>query len=313
MTKYLSTTKLISLLPELNVNEIYDQTTKDVPYATYRVNGTRELEMRVLEYEYHDSESNKNYIQYAYHIATKTMYIRFLTNRTRYENREELTLHPEEKWLVKFQSPELDVANMMERGGYLSGKCIIYSDLINYAFHKLNATTSTINSIINAASIETDDPNEVFNIPDLGIKENKRLGDYLYINGLDNGVLFNRIHDIIDHINDDQKQLHLLNYAASLVNRLSFSDLTELARLLDTANREIQNAMTYYIPLDAKDHYRTHLTNIIAKIQERRNELMEMQVQMVPLSVWERDSKLRESIEQGAKVQVVLSMSLSKN
>lgn len=308
MTKYLSTAKLISLLPELNLNEVYDQIKNDNSHISYRENG-----MCVFEYVYHDSESNKNYIQYTYHIETKTMYIRFLTNQTRYELREELTLHPEAKWLVKFKSPELDVANMMERGAYLSSKGVIYLDLINYAFHKLNVTTSTMKSIINAASIESDDPNEVFNIPDLGIKGNKRIGDYIYINGLDNGVLFNRIHDIIDHINNDQKQLHLLNYTASLVNRLSFSDLTELARLLNTANHEIQNATTYYIPLDAKDHYQTHITTIIAKIQERRNELMGMQVQMVPLSVWERDSQLRESIEQGAKVQVVLSMSLSKN
>ena len=309
MTKYLSTTKLISLLPKLNLTGLYDQIKSSKPYASFYENG-----MRVCEYTYHDSESNKNYIQYVYDSGSKTLYIRFIMNQTPYNQRENITLHPYTQWLAMVKSPELDAAHIMERGYYSSDKFIIYIDLINYALRELNATTSTLKSIINAASIESDYPNEVFNIPESEIECSKRLGNYLYLNGLDNGALFNRIPDIIEHIEDSNpKQLYLLNYTASLVTRLSFADLTELARLLNKANRKIQNAYSYYMPQDAKGPFQAHLTTIIAKIQERRNELMATQIQMVTLSVWKNDTKLRESIEQGANVRVVLPMSLANN
>lgn len=309
MTKYLSTTKLISLLPKLNLTGLYDQIKNDRPYTSFY-----EGEMRVFEYTYHDNESNKNYIQYVYDSGSKTLCIRFIMNQTPYNRREDMTLRPYTQWLVMVKSPELDAAHILERGYYSSDKFIIYIDLINYVLRELNATTSTLKSIIDAASIESDDPNEVFNIPDSEIECNKRLGNYLYLNGLDNGALFNRIPDIIEHIEDSNpKQIHLLNYTASLVTRLSFADLTELARLLNKANRKIQNAYSYYMPQDAKGHFRDHLTTIIAKIQERRDELMATQIQMVTLSVWKNDTKLRESIEQGANVRVVLPMSLANN
>ena len=189
-----------------------------------------------------------------------------------------------------------------------------YINLINYVLRKLEAKTSTLKSILDDSSIELDDPNDIFNVQSLDIEWNKRIGNYLYLNGLDNGALLSRIPYIIEHIGDsDPKQLHLLNYTASLVTRLTFTELNELAKLLTNANRHIQNASTYPISINLRTNFNEHLTNVINRIQERRNELMTTQVQMVPLSVWKKDATLRENIEQGANVRVILPMSLATN
>lgn len=309
MTKYLSMTKLISLLPEFSLTKLYDELKNDMTSNAFYENG-----MRVFEYPYPDSESKNNFIQYVYHVETKTFYIRYIAKQTEYRQREYLQMQPYTKWLVAVKSPEMDCSHLLDDRYHTTEKFTSYINLINYVLCELKAKTSTLKSIIEDASIELDDPNDIFNVPSLDFEWNNRGGDYLYLNGLNNGALFGRIPYIIDHIEDSKpKQLQLLNYTSSLVTRLSFTDLTELAKLLRKANRNIQIRNSYYITDAVKTHFNHHLTSIITKIQERRDELMATQVQTVPLSVWENDAKLRESIEQGANVRVVLPISLAKN
>lgn len=312
MTKYVSMTKLISLLPEFNLNELYDELKNRYSSTSFYNNGT--TQRRVFEYPYRDSESDTNYIQYLYDEETKTVYIRYVPSITLYHQRENLRAYSYTKWLVAMQSPEIDWAHMMDGRYNATEKLENYIILIHYVLCQLRAKTSTLKSIIDEASIELDDPNDIFNVQSLDIEGNKRIGSYLYLNGLDNGALLSRIPYIIEHIGDsDPKQLHLLNYTASLVTQLTFTELTELTKLLTKANRYIQNASTYYISNNLKIQFNEHLTNVINRIQERRNELMSTQVQMVPLSVWEKDEALRENIEQGANVRVILPMSLATN
>lgn len=309
MTKYVSMTKLISLLPEFNLNELYDELKDDYSSTSFYNDGKR-----IFEYPYRDSESNNNYIQYLYDEETKKVYIRYITNMTTYTQRQSLHAYPYTKWLVAIQSPEIDWAHMIDSRYTTTDKLVNYINLINYVLRKQEAKTSTLKSILDESSIELDDPNDIFNVPSLDIEWNKRIGNYLYLNGLDNGALLSRIPYIIEHIGEsDSKQLHLLNYTASLVTRLSFTELTELTKLLTNANRHIQNASTYYISINLKTNFNEHLTNVINRIQERRNELMSTQIQMVPLFVWEKDATLRENIEQGANVRVILPMSLATN
>lgn len=309
MTKYVSMTKLISLLPEFNLNELYDELKDDYSSTSFYNDGKR-----IFEYPYRDNESNNNYIQYLYDEETKKVYIRYITNMTTYQQRDSLRAYPYTKWLVAIQSPEIDWAHMIDSRYTTTEKLANYINLINYVLRKLEAKTSTLKSILDDSSIELDDPNDIFNVQSLDIEWNKRIGNYLYLNGLDNGALLSRIPYIIEHIGEsDTKQLHLLNYTASLVTRLSFTELTELTKLLTNANRHIQNASTYSISINLKTNFNEHLTNVINRIQERRNELMTTQVQMVPLSVWKKDATLRENIEQGANVRVILPMSLATN
>lgn len=307
MTKYLSTTKLISLLPEIDLIEMYRDLKERQPYNRYKQDN-----LSILEYIHGDTETNKRCIQYVYENESKMLYIRFSHNTTDYTHRSDIHIHPYTQWLVMVKSPELDAVYPMEKSYYSSTKLRIYIDLIDYVFTKLNVTTSTMKSIIENSCINAENPNDVFNIPHNDTELGKRLGNYLYLNGLDNGMLMSRIPDIIDHIDDNNpKQLHLLNYTPSLVSRLSFTDLTELDKLLRQANHKIQNAYSYYMPQEAKDHFRNILNTVANDIQEQRNQLMETQIQHVRLSVWSHDAQLRDSITNGANVRVILPMALA--
>lgn len=311
MKKYFSTAKLASLI-DIDLTKLYDTIKNTNTMSQYD-----QRDIYVFEYlNSNTTEQNNQVIQYVYDKFSQQLHIRFTSSAVQYGQREEQYYQLKSatnKTAATMKSPEIQFATKLSTHRSIY-QVFIYIQLINYVLQKLNANTENIKDIIEQSSIETDNVYDVFNIPQSDEPKNKRLGNYLYINGMDNGSYFDKLPSIIDEVDDsDHKYLHLLAYAHSLVPRLSFIELNDLEVNIQKAHRDISNAYGYYMPDAAKDYFAHYLSYVQSQIEVYRKRELESKIQTIPLSVWKHSRELSQHIQNGAKVRIVLPMTMTSN
>lgn len=215
-------------------------------------------------------------------------------------------------WDMTATAPEFE-AGLSSSGSYYSSDTLrIYPELLAIAFTLIGNKTVFLKAL-NSAIVEVDDVYDVYLQTYNGDIDSKRLGQFAFINGQQNGKLLYAAKRAIKNL-DNQKRdahVHLLPHLGSLIPNTSFDELSDLLEFIES---DCHLTGYHYYTLSTSRAER--LTRILAHIkrrgEKRLKELMSKHTQTVSLHQLSHDETIQEQIENGAQVNLLLELNEMK-
>lgn len=217
----------------------------------------------------------------------------------------------EGQWDMVITVPEIEAGLDTSRYSWTNATMETYPQLFGFIADTVS-TKEAFKQIINASIIEVKETHEVFFQPYTGQLDGKRLGDYTFIYGQDNGMLLKSARRVVADLDKRNRNasVHLLPYIGTLIATADFDTLNNLLAFIDDCH------LTHY-PSHILSQARAEIIiDLLDKIkhagEERLKELMKDHVQTVNIKQLTSDQTIQEHVATGARVNLLLDLNEMK-
>lgn len=222
--------------------------------------------------------------------------------------------HPinENEWDIAFTAPEFEAGLGSTRSYYSNTTLDIYPQLLAIVA-LITDDKAAFLSLLKRAIIDVENVYDVYLQSYGGNIDSGRLGQFVFINGQQNGKLFHAAKRVIRDLDNNKQgaEVHLLPHLGSRVSTASFEELTDILAFIDKKCR-LANYPHYTLSMARAENITGILRYVRAGVEKRLNVLMKEQVQTVTLKQMTDDDPIREHIQSGARVNLLLELNEMK-
>lgn len=312
MVKVFSFLKLFEQEPltDSNMTEIYEmeKNIRSVHASSETVAGAVTLtRMETFDESYH--------MEIAYRQSDHKTWFRFHPHGVTVPEYEWRTQeHPlnENEWDIAFTAPEFEVGLDSTRNYYSHTTLNIYPQLLAIVA-LITDDKAAFLSLLKGAMIDVENVYDVYLQSYGGNIDSGRLGQLVFINGQRNGKLMHAAKRVINALDNQKRdtEIHLLPHLGSLVPTASFEELTDILDFIETECR-LTRYPRYTITLARVENITRILAHVKEGAEKRLKELMKEHTQTVTLQQLTTDETIREHIESGARVNLLLELNEMK-
>ena len=212
----------------------------------------------------------------------------------------------DENWDISFISPEISLGTTQLH--WRSAELARYPELLAFIAAYITDTLDDFKQMITDSIVTVDHKYDVFMVPYTGQASTSRTGDYVFITGQQNGKLFGSINQVMHKLNNySNADTHIIPYIGTLVSQVDFNELTEIARF--TQNIDQLNDFPNHLIVHEKARSICEVVDHINEvIEETVKERMKNHVQTVTYDQFMSDDSVKEHVEDGGKVNLLLNL-----
>ena len=303
MPKYLAFTKLLSqpVFDEFNLSDYYTW-VKD-----YRTERRDETDMNDYVCIY---QSDDNVFLFGYNQGQQKLIMRQLNSVPTWS-----TFHAK-SFITNavdvrradskiFLAPELSLFN--SRYVYVRDQLENYFTLLVYLMSKFGLSLDELSTIMTQSLIETDDVMDVFKIPYTGkMKNNRRQGFFSFVN---DSTLLSHMDAILDDLNSNKTDsLYLSAYFRLCIPSMTFREIDEFLANIDLMRQRLRNVSAYRLPPELASQYYDLYQVMQDEATEHEAFLLQTTVQTITFDAWKYNIDIREQINKGARVNIMIDM-----
>lgn len=206
-----------------------------------------------------------------------------------------------------FLVPELSLFNSRNMNLYQMGN---YFTLLVYLMDKFKLSLDELSTIMTQSLLETEDVMDVFKTPYTGkMKNNRRQGFFSFINNSTNGLLLSRMDAILNDLDSNKiDNLYLSAYFRLGISSMKYREIDEFYANIDLMKHKLQTMSTYVLPTELATLYYDIYQIMQAEATEREAFLLRTTVQTIGFSAWKHNASIREQINKGARVNIMIGM-----
>lgn len=207
-----------------------------------------------------------------------------------------------------FLVPELSLfnsrnyTNLSQMGNYFT--------LLVYLMEKFKLSLDDLSTIMTQSLLETEDVMDVFKTPYTGkMKNNRRQGFFSFINNSTNGILLSRMDAILNDLDSNNiDNLYLSAYFCLCISSMKYSEIDEFLDNIDLMKHKLRNMSTYFLPTELAAQYYDIYQIMQDEATAREAFLLHTTVQTITFSTWKHNASIREQINKGARVNIMIDM-----
>ena len=205
-----------------------------------------------------------------------------------------------------FLAPELSLFNSRRAIGQMEN----YFELLVYLMSKFNLSLDELSTIMTQSLLETEDTMDVFKTPYTGKMKNSRCqGFFSFIN---DSTLLSHMGAILDDLNFNKiNSLYLSAYFRLCIPSMKYGEIEEFLANIDLMNHRLRNLPTlpaYNFPVELSSLYYDIYQIMQDEAMERKAFLLQTTVQTITFDTWNNDACVREQINKGARVNIMIDM-----
>ena len=189
-----------------------------------------------------------------------------------------------------------------------------YFTLLVYLMSKFNLSLDELSTIMTQSLLETEDAMDVFKIPYTGkMKNSRRQGFFSFVNNSTNNLL-SHMDAILDDLDSNRiDSVYLSAYFRLCIPSMKYGEIEEFLANIDLMKHRLRNLPTYTLPAY---NFPAELLSLYYDIyqvmqdeaKEREAFLLHKTVQTITFDTWKHNAGIREQINKGARVNIMIDM-----
>lgn len=207
-----------------------------------------------------------------------------------------------------FLVPELSLfnsrnyTNLSQMGNYFT--------LLVYLMEKFKLSLDDLSTIMTQSLLETEDVMDVFKTPYTGkMKNNRRQGFFSFINNSTNGLLLSRMDAILNDLDSNKiDNLYLSAYFCLCISSMKYREIDEFLDNIDLMKHKLRNTSTYFLPTELAAQYYDIYQIMQDEATAHEAFLLRTTVQTITFGAWKHNASIREQINKGARVNIMIDM-----